>query len=146
MSRPFVADASVGIKLCLEEEFSAEIAEVFRTELTLVPDLFHIECANVLWKRVKRGLYSRAQAEASVADLIALQLPTTPSIDLMARALALGCEYDVTAYDACYAALAEAKHIPLVTADVRLRQAFSDTSVQVLTVAEYLVLGNEGWS
>ncbi len=51
-----VLDASVGIKLFVEEEFSDKVQRLFsklaedpHTEIH-VPDLFYIECANILLK------------------------------------------------------------------------------------------------
>ena len=60
-SRPrYVVDASVGIKLFVEEEFSERVQALFShldadpsAEL-FVPDLFYIECANILLKNTRR--------------------------------------------------------------------------------------------
>jgi predicted nucleic acid-binding protein len=58
-----VLDASIGIKLFLAEPLSARVDALF-DHLTdalparfYVPDLFYIECANVLWKSVRRFGY-----------------------------------------------------------------------------------------
>ena len=52
MNEAFVVDASVGIKLFVEEEFSEKVQALFDllaknppTKL-FVPDLFYVECAN----------------------------------------------------------------------------------------------------
>ena len=88
MSETYVVDASVGIKLFLQEEYSEAVEALFNADARLlVPDLFHIECANILWKRVMRGLYPLQSARENIADLYALHLPSTPTAELMTRAL-----------------------------------------------------------
>ena len=59
-----VVDASVGIKLFLVEPL-ADRADLLFTSLTMtpparlyVPDLFYVECTNILWKYVRRFGYS----------------------------------------------------------------------------------------
>ena len=54
-------------------------------------------------------------------DLGLLPLNRYPTGPLMGRAYELRA--NVTAYDACYVAVAEALNCPLVTADARLSQA-----------------------
>jgi predicted nucleic acid-binding protein len=142
LSSLYVVDASVGIQLFLKEDYSDAVAVVFASDATLiVPDLFHIECTNILWKRMIRGQYPLQSARENIVDLLALQLPTTPTAGLMGRALELAADYRVTAYDACYLALAELHAIPLLTTDGRLRKIMDGSPIQVLTIPEYLALG-----
>ena len=137
-----VVDASVGIRLFLPEEHSDEVQQLFERSLDdanaqlCVPDLFFIECANVLWKKVRRGEYSAQIAAQNLSDLRTLDLPTTPSSELMERALQIACDLGITAYDACYAALAEARGIPLLTADNQLAAKVAGV------VCEVVVLGS----
>ncbi|MHB9023142.1 MAG: type II toxin-antitoxin system VapC family toxin [Armatimonadota bacterium] len=134
-----MVDASVGIKLFLDEEYAEEVEALFASEaILLVPDLFHIECTNILWKRVSRGLYPLQSARENIADLYAMNLPTTPTAGLMARALELASQYKITAYDACYLALAELHSVPLLTEDTPLRNALVGSHIQTLTIQEYL--------
>jgi|WetSurMetagenome_2_1015567.scaffolds.fasta_scaffold112652_2 predicted nucleic acid-binding protein len=128
---PWVIDASVGIKLFIKEEDSEKVQRLFEQLLAdapdsiFVPDLFFIECANILWKKVRRGEYRADLAEADLEDLITLNLPATPTSELMARAFQLANKYNITAYDACYIALAERLQVPLLTADERMEQVFA---------------------
>jgi predicted nucleic acid-binding protein len=137
-----VVDASVGIKLFLHEEHSQRAQELFERSLRdpdgnlFVPDLFFIECANVLWKKVRRGEYTTELAAQSLADLQALELPSTPTSKLMEHALEIACTYGITSYDACYVALAEAKGVPLVTADDRLKRVLAGFSSGVLILSD----------
>jgi predicted nucleic acid-binding protein len=125
----YVLDASVGIKLFIEEEFSdkvqclfAKLAEDPRAEF-YVPDLFYIECANILLKYTRRFNRSLDDSLADIQDLNELALKVTPTSELIIDALALASEKNLTAYDACYAVLAQKLEIPLVTADAPLAKA-----------------------
>jgi predicted nucleic acid-binding protein len=131
LPKPCVVDASVGVRLFLPEEYAQQVHELFESAVgegsgsLFVPDLFFIECANVLWKKVRRSEYSEEMALANLSDLRALDLPTTPTTELMERALEIACQCGTTACDACYVALAERNDIPLLTADSRLANIVS---------------------
>jgi predicted nucleic acid-binding protein len=125
----FVVDASVGIKLFVEEEFSEQAHALFShlaaeppAEL-YVPDLFYMECTNILLKYMRRFGRSLDDSQADLADLNRLALKSTPTADLMEEALSLAGEENLTAYDACYGALAEQLDIPMITADKSLALA-----------------------
>lgn len=129
MSEPLVRcvlDASVGIKLFVEEEFSDQVQSLFARladdpaiEIH-VPDLFYIECANILLKYTRRFKRPLEDSQVDLKDLGDLALLSTPTADLMQEALTLAHELKLTAYDACYAILARRLEIPLVTADKQL--------------------------
>lgn len=122
----WVVDASVGIKLFVEEEFSdivhrffIQLAEDSATEL-YVPDLFYIECANILLKYTRRYNRPLEDAQADLIDLNKLALKTTPTSDLIEDSLLLASVKNLSAYDASYAVLAQKLEIPLITADSHL--------------------------
>lgn len=124
-----VVDASVGIKLFVEEEYSdkvqnlfAQLADESPAEL-YVPDLFYIECANILLKYTRRFKRPLEDSRADLADLNELALKSTSTADLMEVALTLAHDKKLTAYDACYAVLAHKLELPLVTADEPLVKA-----------------------
>jgi predicted nucleic acid-binding protein len=135
MSTPyrFVVDASVGIKLFVEEQDSERVSALFSqlaadppAEL-YVPDLFYIECANILLKYVRRFGRSIEDSYADLEDLGRLSLKVTPTSALMSDALLLAAERNLTAYDACYAVLAQRLDIPLLTADEPLTKAIESS-------------------
>ena len=81
-----VMDASVGIKLFIEEEFSDKVQRLFakltedpRAEIH-VPDLFYIECANTLLKYTRRFNRPLEDSLADIKDLgkLALKSTSTP--------------------------------------------------------------------
>lgn len=118
-----IVDASVGIKLFVEEEFSDKVQNLFAhladespAEL-YIPDLFYIECANILLKYTQRFKRPLADSQADLVDLSELALKSTSTADLMEAALILAQDKKLTAYDACYAVLAQKLQLPLITAD-----------------------------
>ncbi len=142
MSLDAVVDAGVGIKLFVDEPDSP-LADRFFAGLTAlppgrlyVPDLFFVECANILRKYTRRFNYPAGEARRSVADLRALNLRTVATADLIEPALELALAFDLTAYDACYAALAQQLALPLITADRRLQHNLAQSQVVVRTLAD----------
>lgn len=125
----YVLDASVGIKLFIDEEFSDKVQRLFakltedpRAEFH-VPDLFYIECANILLKYTRRFDRPLEDSLADIRDLNELDLKVTSTAELIEDALALADERNLTAYDACYAVLAQKLDVPLLTADAPLAKA-----------------------
>jgi predicted nucleic acid-binding protein len=122
----YVLDASVGIKLFIDEEFSDKVQRLF-TKLAEdpqaeihVPDLFYVECANILLKYTRRFNRPLEDSLADLRDLNELALKVTSTSELIEDALALATEMNLTAYDACYAVLAQKLESSLVTADAPL--------------------------
>ena len=132
-----VVDASVGIKLFLIEPLSDQ-ADVLFSHLDddppsqfYVPDLFFIECTNILWKYVRRFGYPADAAQQDVAHLTRLPLQVMPTVALAEAALELSVQHGSTAYDSAYIALAQKLSLPLVTADEALARRFENTSLDV---------------
>ncbi len=124
-----VLDASVGIKLFIEEEFSDKVQRLFATladdpqaEIH-IPDLFYIECANILLKYTRRFDRPLEDSLADLKDLNELALVVTSTTELIEDALTLAGGKNLTAYDACYAVLAQKQDLPLITADAPLAKA-----------------------
>jgi predicted nucleic acid-binding protein len=132
-----VVDASVGIQVFVIEPLTDRATELF-TYLAgenpakfHVPDLFYIECANILWKYVSHHGYQYKAAVQDLADILDLPLHSTPTVDLAAEALQPGAGFKIAAYDATYVALAQRLELPLVTADERLVRRLQHTSIDV---------------
>ena len=125
----YVVDASVGIKLFVDEPFSDRAYALFEkladeppAEL-YVPDLFYIECTNILLKYARRFGRSMENSQSDLTDLRLLTLHSIPTLDLMEDALQLASQKNLTAYDACYAVLAQRLKISLITADEPMAKA-----------------------
>jgi len=141
-----VVDASVGIKLFVAEPLSDEAHALFaqlstdpQTQLH-VPDLFYIECANILWKYVQRLGYTLKAAREDLTLLGALSLRSTPTAWLMSGALEIAAAHKISAYDACYVALARQLRLPLVTADQKLTRTITGLDIAVHWLKDYELL------
>lgn len=130
-----VVDASVLAKLFLPED-DADLAAYLlqRTDEDAshsIPDLAYLECANIFWKWVRRGLLSAELARESTADLLKLPLDVWPAEHLAERALELALSLEVSVYDGTYLALADLLGVSLITADASLRRKASPSSIDV---------------
>jgi predicted nucleic acid-binding protein len=138
-----IIDASVGIKLFLVEPLSDRTDALF-ARLTdnppsqfYVPDLFFIECTNILWKYVQRFGYSADAARQNVADLVRLPLQIISTAALVEMVLDLSVAHGSTAYDSAYIALAQQLSLPFVTADEALVRRFGDMGLDVRFLGDW---------
>jgi len=138
-----VADAGVGAKLYLVEPLSERADALFSYLAAVpparfvVPDLFYVECANILWKHVRRFGYPEASARQHLIALLALPLESIPTSELVSEAFELAVAHQLSAYDACYVALSRREGIPLVTADEALVRKLDGTGYDVQSLASF---------
>ncbi len=136
----YVVDASVGIKLFVDEDYSDKVHTLFEQltadipAILYVPDLFYIECTNILLKYTRRFGRSLEDSRADLLDLGRLALRVVSTAELMENALLLAAERGITAYDACYAVLASQLDLPLITADDQLVKAVSALWIGALEI------------
>lgn len=118
-----VVDASVLANALGDDDQNGNLArrELRAADGLTAPDLVDVETVSVLRKRWMAGSLSLDRFEVAVGDLGRLEFERVPTGRLMRRAFAL--RDNVTPYDACYVALAEALDCELLTADRRLAQA-----------------------
>ncbi len=90
-------------------------------QLLAAPDLLRLETMSVLRRQLANGSLSSEQATNALDDLLDLPLAVYPTAPLLRRGWEM--RDNVTAYDACYMALAEALDCTLLTADIRLANA-----------------------
>lgn len=77
-----------------------------------------VETVSVIRRHFANGALTATQANNAIDDLLNNAIAVYPTAALLRRAWEL--RDDVTAYDACYVALAEALGCSLATADQRL--------------------------
>jgi predicted nucleic acid-binding protein len=131
----FVVDASVAAKWFLPaqgETLTDEALELLYRYTTsqirfIVPDLFWAEFANILWKAVRQGRWTKDAADTAIAAMKDRNLPTVPSLALLEAAFAIANTFQRTVYDSLYVALAIISKAQLLTADERLARALAAT-------------------
>lgn len=118
--RRLVVDASVAVKWFVPEVHSDAAAQLLEPGLHLsAPDLIGPEFANTLWKKVRRGELTIANAAEIVKAFPAMDVEIHASRALLPAAFDLARVLDRTVYDCLYLALAIAQNAALVTADAK---------------------------
>lgn len=92
-----------------------------RGETLAAPELVRVEVLSVLRRQLRFGSLTQRQSDQAVVELIALPAMVFPMAPLIERCWDL--RDNITAYDACYVALAESLDCVLLTADTRLANA-----------------------
>ncbi len=90
-------------------------------EQIAAPDLLRVEVMSVIRRQLHVGTVDVTQAEQAVTDLLDLPMAVYPTAPLLPRGWQL--RDNLTAYDACYIALAETLGCSLLTADTRLSRS-----------------------
>lgn len=117
-----VVDASVIAPFVADGGPDGEAVRVrLRGETLAGPDLLRIEVLSVIRRQTATGTLTTRQANRAVDELLGLPMTVYPTAPLLRRAWEL--RGNVTAYDACYVALAEGLECTLLTADRRLANA-----------------------
>ena len=124
MSR-IVIDASVAVKWVVEEDGTTEALALLDGGSLSAPDLLIPECANILWKKVRRSELQTDEAIMAARLLQRSDVEIVPTRGLMEEALKLSIDLDHAAYDCIYLSLALEKDWRFVTADERLERKLS---------------------
>lgn len=137
-----VVDASVIVALYVDEPLSATArAALLRCREAgddlHAPDLILVECANALWKRVRRDELDRDSAMKAITDLSNFEDLDRHPLDaqLLPPALSLAIAHTLTAYDAVYAALAIQLGGTVITGDSRFVERASQAGLPVTAVS-----------
>lgn len=117
-----VVDASVAVKWVVSEEHSDCARALARLSLE-APDLLLVECANIIWKKVRLGDLEPRDAAGRLDLLLRAPVAITGSRDLLDAALQISLALGHPVYDCVYLALAQRRKIPLITADRKLVNA-----------------------
>lgn len=120
-----VVDASIAVKWFSHEPGSKEalqLLEDHKNQLNtlVIPEFAFLEILNALrFKHMDAALLHKINKD--LWDLRLFLEPLTPS--LLEMAISIAIEYDLTVYDALYAAVCHVHHCPLETDDKRLSKA-----------------------
>ncbi len=124
-----VVDASVAIKWVVEEPGTADALVLRRYRLS-APDLLIAECANILWKKVRRRELVEHEALLAARLLEHADVDLVPMRRMLEAATKLATTLDHPAYDCIYLSLAESIGCTFVTADERLCNKVRSYSLQ----------------
>lgn len=132
-----VLDASVALSWCFIDEASAETDELMRLverSGAIVPQLWHLEVANILRIAEKRGRISREDLDDRLRFLSSLPIRTDSATHELAWSdiLPLARAEGLTTYDAAYLELALLLALPLATRDRDLRLAAGRRSIPLI--------------
>ena len=117
-----VIDSSVVVAALVDSGPHGEWAEeVLASGLLQAPELVHAEATNVLRRLEREKLITTPEANAAQDDLMQLDIELFPFEPFASRIWEL--RHNVTSYDACYVAVAEALKLPLATLDVPLSKS-----------------------
>jgi len=118
-----IVDASVALKWVIQEPDSAAAIQLVLDEALAAPEFLFVECANVLWTKVRRGVLSASAARVALAEIEATPIRTTSTRAQAAAAHVIAVELGQSAYDSLYLATAIAERSTLVTADAKFTAA-----------------------
>jgi predicted nucleic acid-binding protein len=114
-----VTDASFLVMALADDgDDGAEARIRLRGEELVAPHLADLEVTSVLRRSVATGNVTVQRAQQALHDLSDLDVERVTHTSLLPRVWDLRGNY--TAYDACYVALAELFHVPLLTYDAKM--------------------------
>ncbi|SFB58716.1 Predicted nucleic acid-binding protein, contains PIN domain [Rhizobium sp. NFR07] len=101
------------------------------------PDLILAECANIFWKKVRRGELTIEEARFAALMIEGSNLQLRDMLPIWLSAIELAARIDHPAYDCLYLALALKERLQFVTADeslVRKLQRSADPDLMKLAL------------
>jgi predicted nucleic acid-binding protein len=114
-----VIDASIAVKWVVEERGTPEALALRQKAKLIAPKLLVADCANILWKKIKREELLKQEALLAARLLQGAEIELLPTRSLFEAATRMSIEIDHPPYDCLYLALAVEKECPFVTADER---------------------------
>lgn len=135
----FVADASVVLPWCFEDEATAwtdGLLDRLRAgDGILVPAHWPTEISNGMLIALRRKRIQPGRPELFWDALAVLPIEVEPPLSLLQakHVLLLCAQYGLTVYDAAYLELAKRKTLPLATLDMDLKRAAAAEGVPLIT-------------
>jgi predicted nucleic acid-binding protein len=143
MSAGVVLDASVALKLILQEEHSDRAEALLNDTLhrgdpLFLPHLAAAEVTNAVLQRVRRGTMDDAEAVNALTDFFRLPLQQAQPDHLPLRALNFALAHRIrSAYDSIYVVTAQLLDVELWTADQNLLNALGGVAPWVRWIGDY---------
>jgi predicted nucleic acid-binding protein len=114
----YVLDSAVALKWFIPEAYRAAARRLLDSPAALIaPDLLLVECAGLLWRKLRLGELVEAEAHRIIAALAGGTPELRPTAPLVPHALQIACQLGRPIPDCIYMALAEAEGAGFVTAD-----------------------------
>jgi len=138
----YVLDNSVAMRWLLvsskrvDQAYAEKVLQSLVEAEAVVPQLWHLEAANVLLGAEKRGELKPAEVERFIAQLESLPIQIDPltAHQAFSRTLSLSRAYKLSSYDAAYLELALRESLPLATLDKDLKKAAKKADVPLYLV------------
>ncbi len=135
----FVLDNSIAMRWILESNkeadqlYAIDVLQSLENQEALVPNLWHLEAANVLLNAEKRSDITLGEIEGFIAQLenLPIHIDHLTAQQSFSRTLTLGRTYNISSYDASYLEIAIREAIPLATLDKNLVKAASAANVRL---------------
>lgn len=135
----FVLDNSVSMRWLLtsnkdvDQQYAEKVLLSLGSVDTLVPNLWHLEAANVLLSAERTGELEIGEVEGFIAQLDKLPIYVDPLTyhHSLSRTLTLAKAYNLSTYDAAYLELATREGMPLATLDKQLVKAAKKVNVPI---------------
>jgi predicted nucleic acid-binding protein len=112
-----VIDPSIAVKWVVEEPGTADAVLLLRKTKLIAPELLVAECANILWKKVRKHGLSTEEGLLAARILQGAEIELWPTRPLLEEATRLAINLDHPAYDCLYLALALERDCRFATAD-----------------------------
>lgn len=138
MKPTVVVDSNIVLKWVVSEPGSDAALDLRERYSFTAPDLLVAECANALWKRVRRGEMTDKEAVLAVKLVAINEMQLEPMQSLAAAALELAVRFDHPVYDCLFLSLAIREQCAFVTADDKLLRKLEGKSLPAISIAEAL--------
>lgn len=133
----YVVDASVVVKWVVDEPGTQPALTLLKDHDLAAPDLILAECANIFWKKVRRGELTAEEARFAGLMIQGSDLQLRDMLPIWLSSIELAARIDHPAYDCLYLSLALKERLQFVTADeslVRKLQRSADARLKNLAL------------
>lgn len=143
MSKTIVIDASVSLRFILKEQLDiSSIEQLFedlgaRKVTTIAPNLWLYEMLNGLKMAVTRNRVGKVTAAKKISDILEITPELFEITPFVKETFSLALHYQLSVYDAAYAALAKQKHCKFYTGDTNLYEKVKERLKFVKPISDY---------